>query len=132
MIRTPSVDRIEEWCHVDRDVAIKVRRILDGRDDPEIYESVQKRIRECFHRPNDVDLMLTACDELLGTCGVESLRVPGEHVDSYYGEFVAEYCNTGQSYAGTVLFDTDREVFYVTSWADFVETSERTGRYKFQ
>jgi len=127
MKRIPSVDKIESIGGIDRADAIKIRRLLDGRDDPMSYEAGQKRDRECYFSPDKTDLILTVVDSILGTCGVETI-----HIDGQLGEGVADYCNNGQSYDPTILYDVQRDAFYVTSWADWVETAERNGRYKFQ
>lgn len=129
MRRIPSIDRIEKFTGVGRETAIKVRRILDGRDDVEQYGSVQRRIAECYSRPDDVDLILTAVDELLDTCGVEAIRA--DIWDRHYGNVVAMYCNSCDAYSGTILYDVERDVFYATTWGDWVETAERTRRYTF-
>lgn len=129
MPRIPSVDRIESVCRVDRATAIKVRRVIDGRDDVEQYGSVERRIRECYRRPDHTDLVLTAVNELLDTCGIEAINAGWN--GNYSGDVAALYANTGDAYGGTILFDVDRDTFYATSWADWVETAERTGRYSF-
>lgn len=131
MRRVPSVDRIESIGGIDRETAIQIRRLLDGRDDPMDYEAGRKLDRMCFHKPDSIYLIMTVVDDLLGTCGIEGIRAEGEW-DNYRGDFVAQYCNNGQSYDATILYDDEREVFYVTSWADYVETAERNGRYKFR
>lgn len=130
MIRVPSVDSIETIGGIDRETAIKIRRLLDRRDDPESYEAGRRRVAECFHRPDDIDLILSVVNSLLDTHGVEGIQAEN-YWDRYYCDTVAIYCNNGDSYAGTVLYDVDREVFYVTSWADWVETAEKR-RYKFR
>lgn len=132
MIRHPSVDRIESVTRCDRDVAIKVRRVIDGRDDPMIYPKTAAWAHKCYSDPRDIELQLAAIDELLDTCGTESMRSDDADWDHYWLDTVMVYCNTGDSYGGTIVYDVDCDVFYATSWADWMETAERTGRYKFQ
>jgi hypothetical protein len=124
MKRYPSVDKIESIGGIDREDAIRIRRLLDGRDDPESYEAGQKLVRACFHQPGRIQLVMHVVNDLLGTHGVEYIRANGDAV--------ADYCNTGDGYNWTVLYDIERGVFYVTSWADWIETAENNGRYKFQ
>lgn len=131
MKRIPSVDTIETRTHVDRETAIKIRRVLDGRDDPEQYESVARMVDECFHLPRRTELVLAACDELLQTHGTEAINAEDAWTP-YWQECVAVYCNTGDSHGATILYDVERNVFYVTTWADWVETAERSRRYKFR
>ena len=48
--------------------------------------------------------------------------------DDYRDTPVLEYCNTGDSYASTVVYRRDIDRIYIgTSWADQVETLERKG-----
>jgi len=67
-----------------------------------------------------VDCILDVCDQLLDTCGVESVNDENSW-DDYYANSIALYCNTGDSYAPTILYDTEMGLFDVTSWGDFVE-----------
>jgi hypothetical protein len=129
--RVPSVDRIESIGGIDRETAIKIRRLLDGRDDPMDYEAGRKLDRACFHAPDKIYSLMTVVDDLLGTYGIECIRAT-EEWDRFHGDVVAEYCNNGQSYDATILYDTERMVFYVTSWADWMETAERNRRYKLR
>jgi len=78
----------------------------------------------------ELDPALKEIDRLIGTHGVEAIRGDA-HVDNYFYDVVALYCNAGDTYTTTILYDTDRNRFYVTSWGDWVETAERTKRYIF-
>jgi hypothetical protein len=76
---------------------------------------------------------LEACNTLLGTYGTEAIR--GEWQNGYWGDIVACYCNTGESYALTILqvrgesrFDNSK--FLVSSMGDFVERNSE--RYSIQ
>lgn len=131
MKRVPSIDKIESIGGIDRADAIRIRRLLDGRDDPADTEEGKKYIASCFSQPDHVDLTLEVIDKILGTCGIEALHAESIY-DWYYQDIAALYCNNGQSYDATILYDIDRMAFYVTSWADWVETAERNGRYRFQ
>jgi hypothetical protein len=74
---------------------------------------------------------LVATNALLGLHGVEGLR--GEWQNGYWGDIVAAYCNTGDTYGVTVIqvrgesrFDNSR--FIVSSMGDFVErNTEKLG-----
>lgn len=77
-----------------------------------------------------IDDQLEACNDILGGCGVEAITA-NAHVNGYYMEAVALYVNMGDTYDATVLYDTARERFYVTCYGDWVETAERTRRYRF-
>lgn len=71
---------------------------------------------------------LDAIDKLLGTFGTEAIR--GEWQNGYWCDIVACYCNTGDSYAATVIqvrgeFSGQSSRFFVSSWGDWVEKNEK-------
>ena len=126
---TPSIKTLR--AHWDEETAAQLHGVLIGMIDPETFDPVERWIRQCFNRPNDTELQLAACDAILGTHGTEPIRVEGAWVDNYHFDIVATYCNTGDSYEATILYDTERDEFYVTSYGDWIEAAERTGRYTF-
>jgi hypothetical protein len=70
-----------------------------------------------------VDAAMELANRLLGGFGVEAIG--GMDVDSYYQNTVALYVNMGDTYDATVLFDTVKRKFYITSVGDFVEAYDR-------
>ncbi len=74
---------------------------------------------------------LDKINALLGMHGTEALR--GEWQNGYWCDIVAAYCNTGDTYALTVMhvrgeWSGAASRFIVTSWGDFVERNgERLG-----
>lgn len=67
---------------------------------------------------------LEAINSLLGMHGTEAIR--GEWQNGYWCDIVAAYCNTGDTYALTVMqvrgdnrFANSR--FIITSWGDWLE-----------
>lgn len=71
---------------------------------------------------------LAAIDKLLGAFGTEAIR--GEWQNGYWCDIVAAYCNTGDTYALTVLQvrgegSWQRSRFLVTTWGDWVERNEQ-------
>lgn len=77
---------------------------------------------------------LDAIDKLIGTFGTEAIR--GEWQNGFWCDVVAAYCNTGDSYAVTVLHvrgDSWRQPqgrFIVSTLRDFVERNQT--RYNIQ
>ena len=70
---------------------------------------------------------LEAIDKLLGTCGTEAIR--GDWQNGYWCDIVAEYCNTGETYALTVIqvrgegsWQSSR--FIISTMGDFVEKNQ--------
>ena len=67
--------------------------------------------------------------------GVEEIRgtkAPGANYRSLFGDAVAVYVNTGDTYTATVLYDTVKRKFSITSFGDFVEKHDKgygIGRY---
>lgn len=70
-----------------------------------------------LHRANDI----------LRQHGVEAIASPHGCTQA-----AAYYVNNGETYELTLLYDCERGAYYVTSWGDWVETYERTGRGKFE
>lgn len=62
--------------------------------------------------------MLSACDGLLGTHGVEYVR-------NAHGGIVCAYLNSGDTYAPTLLRRAGSSTVQLTTLGDFVETYER-------
>ena len=114
-MRYPTVKRIACELNVDNDTAKRIRGLMDGSIDPETSESVQRWLRQCYHRPNDTELKMCAIDDTFETHGVEAIM-------SENGiRCRAAYCNTGDTYCTTILFDYRSGTFKLTSWGDFVE-----------
>lgn len=62
-----------------------------------------------------------------GLHGVEAMWVSddGELHQRGYGDIVAEYVNTGDTYAATVIYDYEVDKFMITGWGDWVERWEK-------
>jgi hypothetical protein len=121
-MKLPSVKTIMTIPGVDRATALKVRDMLECyhyRDNVEakVQElgcvNTLKWIDSCYNLPEDYTVIMSACDELLGTCGVESFETAdGDYVD---------YCNTGDTYATTICYDGTTGRFMVASWGYLAE-----------
>lgn len=94
----------------------KALSVLQGRLDPCTVPETQVWVDACYNRPDDTELMLHAADVLLGTHGVESLGP----VDTRSGPPFA-YLNTGDTYADTVVYNSETRRFMVCSWGDIAE-----------
>lgn len=110
----PNVNNLMKWLSVTEEQAHELMSHIRTADSwPTDYE-------------RHVNKALDLANRFMQAYGVEAVR--GKWVDNYYGDAVALYVNTGNSYTGTLLYDTVRGKFEVTSWGDFVEKYER--RYK--
>lgn len=99
------------------------RKLIKGELKPmAVSEAARNLHRQCHNYPDHHYLLMTALDDILGTCGVEYL---GE-VDMHDGPPV-EYLNTGDIYATTLVYYRDSGKFKVQSYADAVEWCKRHG-----
>lgn len=62
-------------------------------------------------------------DQILECHGVEPIRSE-DRWTSYWGEIIALYVNTGDTYCLTLIYDTRSCEFLVESWGDWVEKME--------
>ena len=122
--RNPSVKTIETRLGLERKQALALRKLLDGRADPESYPGVEKWVRRCYHRPSETELIMAAADELLEGHGVEALE--GDYVDSYHQNIAFTYVNMGDPYVTTLVHDSAREQFLVCCWGDIAERMPST------
>jgi hypothetical protein len=120
--------RIAERLNIslfDANIALSIIR---GRTNPENFARRFPRtygwINQCYHKPRASEIALEALNELLGTHGVEVIRDERFHCpfDSYLGDIVASYLNTGDAYATTILLDHISSKWRLISWGDFVES----------
>lgn len=65
-------------------------------------------------------IILHCVDVVLDTCGVEYIQ----HPEDGSTEILAEYCNTGDTYAVTVLYDCEEQEFLFVSWGGWYEQWE--------
>lgn len=98
----------------------EIKQLVRGNRDPERYASVERWVRQCYHRPSQNALIMAALDEVLGGYGVEAIRDENSW-DRYHGDIVATYVNMGASYADTVLYEVENDRFITTTWGDWVE-----------
>ena len=108
----------------DPEAASKAAGLLNGTIDPETVPETEAWVRQCYHCPRAKELILHAVNAVLDLYGVEAIDVEEAYVDSYHGGIIASYCNTGDTYAQTVLLDSETQEFMLTSWGDFLESWE--------
>jgi hypothetical protein len=113
----PSVKTIQTKLSLDEENAKRIRGLMDKTISPETSEAVQAWLRQCWNRPSDTELIMCAINDALGTHGVEAIQ--GEWIDHYHQNIQATYCNTGDSYAPTVLYCNKQRKFLITSWANY-------------
>lgn len=123
-----KASRIAETFKVSLFSANLALLIIRGRVDPAAhpkrFPKLAANVAMCWGEPRRSEIKLAALDELLGTYGVEPLRIEGAFVDRYYYDIVASYLNTGDTYSHTLLLDHERRRWKLTSWGDFYEAYE--------
>lgn len=72
-------------------------------------------------------VVMHAIDRILGTHGVEPL---GPIAMSSGPPF--EYCNAGDTYAVTLVFDRDRDKLIISSWGDIAERDPRLRSNRYE
>jgi hypothetical protein len=108
----PTPKNLQQWFDPSR-FDLKKNQLKD----------LSKRLYAAEGRPKAVDRVLGEANDLLSGFGVEAVR-GNYHVDNHYYEIVGLYVNMGDTYNATILYDTDRQKFYVTSWGDWVEQNQ--------
>ena len=115
--------RLVEFLAITDDQADQVIRLIRSQIHPFDYPGVARWADQCYHTPsgNAPETIMKAIDEVIGTCGTEAI---------FADEFsctrpVFEYCNTGDSYAGTIAYDYARGKYLLTSYGDWVEKNDR-------
>lgn len=119
----PPANAIADAFRVDLETAKLARRLIRGEErvtDNPLFPRTNRWISDCHNKPSRVELILSALDETLATCGVEP--VWSDH-DQFWP--VAEYLNTGDTYSATLLFRRDTGTFRLTTWGDFYEKNEK-------
>lgn len=120
MSQIPSLKRIKEVLKLSDNKAQQMRDLLAERLDPETFDSVQKWRAQCYNwPPSRAEMVMCAANEILETHGVEAIQ--GEWVDHYNQDIRYTYCNTGDTYAATLIYDTAKDRYLLGSWGDLVE-----------
>lgn len=88
------------------------------------FKSNQNWIKQCVHRPSDIELELNAINELLEGYGVEAIQFENYHVDNYWYGTVGLFINMGDTYNPTIVYDVENKEYLLTSWGDFYEAIE--------
>ena len=85
----------------------QIFRIIDNIDSSRVEDAMQE------------------INDLLGGYGVESISDEQIYVSKFWFNTIAIYVNMGDTYATTILYDTQSNKFDCTTYGDFVEEMER-------
>lgn len=91
---------------------------------PKVGEEEAKAIRDAILKAavsrEGVDAALDLANEIMGGFGVESIR-DNEWDRDYYADIGLLYVNMGDTYETTLIYDTRKDKWIVSSWGDIVE-----------
>lgn len=118
--RAPSCKRLVNSLKLTKQQAIKVRRIIHGTLNPETIEAVSSWVDQCYHKPTDLELRMAAINSIIECYGVEA--IPPNFTGNYPK---AVFCNVGETYDLTILYDYSTDTFKLTSYGDYIERNER-------
>jgi hypothetical protein len=113
----PSIKSIMQIKDVTIEQAKQVRAVLELESIDavtKVNNAALKYVQTCYNRPPLQMVKLTAIDTILQTYGVEG--VPRGHGANSPG---FDYCNTGDSYASTIIWINGR--YRVANWGDIAE-----------
>lgn len=112
----PSIKTIASRLGIDSEKAKRIRSLMDGATKiPLTGVSLDEA-------PYAI---LTAINAELGWFGVCNIDTD-QFIDKCWWYCGAMYVNNGETYNNTILYDVQRNCYYVTSWRDWVETFERS------
>lgn len=113
-----STRRLVAELGVNEGQARTIRGLMIGAISPFTIAQTEAWRRQCYHEPHETapETIMHAIDGVLETCGTEAIWSNRSCTRP-----VAEYCNTGDSYAATVLYDYMSETYKITSWGAWIE-----------
>lgn len=119
-IRAPSVKTLMTYLRVSKPRAKYLRKAMKFElDFCQLHKLTRQWVRQCHSKPSEVEQVIDTINHVLGYHGVEAIHDNRER--PFWWDVRAIYCNTGDSYAATILYDVDKQTWNVTSWGDFVE-----------
>lgn len=135
----PSIKTLTEQLGISKPRAKYIRKLMKLEvGDHQLPAATQQWLQQCHHTPSIEtgrtasrrEVAMHAIDAVLGTHGVEAVYLNWNRkwIDNYHCDVAFTYCNTGQTYAATVLLGSSSQHFAVSSWGDRVEGNP--GRYR--
>jgi len=118
---TPSIKTLQQLT----DRAPLLRKLLRGEVSPldeTMFPKTYTWSRQCYNAPSEshADTIMNAVSELIEGYGVEEIR-QSNLWDHYWNDFRYVYVNMGDAYAGTLVYDTSKDKYFVSSWGDVAE-----------
>src|SRR3954470_7259047 len=100
-----TIAKLVDALQITEDAARIVLGLMRGTINPFSVPATEAWRRQCYNDPDPkrADTILHAINATIGAYGTEPIR--GNYVDRYHQDIVAEYCNTGDTYSATILYD---------------------------
>lgn len=99
-----------------------IRGRINPLDFPRRFPKTYDWAWKCYTSPRTSEIKLEALNELLETCGVESIECEHLYINKYYGHNVASYLNVGETYTKTLMLSHLHKMWKLISCGDFVES----------
>jgi hypothetical protein len=99
---------------------IKEQSEFEGKKLQDVVNNLN--VHKNLINPDMVDEIMEILNDRMGGFGIEALR--GKENDKYLGDVIALYIDMGDTYARTVIYDTQEKEFHLKSWGDFMESRE--------
>jgi len=109
---------------VNKTTAQLIIKVISGQTKLETFRSVEKWIAQCHNKPSELEMKMEALNELIDGYGVEAVNHESNW-DRYWGNAIALYVNTGDTYSPTILYSIADQQFELTTWGDFYESFEQ-------
>jgi hypothetical protein len=121
-----TAERVQSHLNVSEAVAQTVIGLVRGTIDPFTIAEMEEWRRQCYSDPDPKrpDTILRAVDTVIGGFGVEAIN-GARYWRSYWLDCCALYVNQGDTYDGTIVYDTVRDKYVLTSTGDFCERYEK-------
>lgn len=112
-MKGPSAQKMAKELNIDAKYANEIKRLMRwGPHTAKTYGGDYS---------DSVDTVMEEANRYMGGFGVESVRDENAWVNSYWQNTIALYVNKGDTYDTTLLYDTDKDRLYITSWGDWYE-----------
>jgi hypothetical protein len=131
-MRSPAVKTLIETFQLSRADAKLIKKLTQSDNDADALAQLIENhcpathvyATQCHGNPYDshmwrVTMILHAVDRILGTHGIEGLAPEGDRFYPYGPPY--EYCNTGDTYATTLIYKRDTNHLFIGNWGDIAE-----------
>lgn len=120
-ILNETLGNISTLLNVDKERARIIKKLIKGDIAPETFSNVKTWVNQCFNYPKLLEMIQEALNQVLGAYGTEPVENYDNWINSFYHYINYIYCNNGDIYQNTIIFDTEKEVFFINSVGNILE-----------